>query len=121
MLLPKRRGRRPKGQRLLRCLGSERTRWAAIGAAVAVTFGAGGVIAVNAAPEPGTPSNTFVVLDQPVRVFDTRESSQPFVYCDNGGGLDPMGPVTDGDTCILDFAASGVVPWNRKRRPSRRL
>ena len=23
-----------------------------------------------------------------------------------------MGPVTDGDTCILDFAASGVVPWN---------
>ena len=44
-----------------------RSRWAALGAAVAVTLGAGGLISVSAA---GTPSS-FVPIT-PVRVLDTR-------------------------------------------------
>jgi hypothetical protein len=44
-----------------------RSRWAAIGAAVAVTFGAGGLFAANAAsPESGT------VSISPERILDTR-------------------------------------------------
>jgi hypothetical protein len=46
-----------------------RSRWAAIGAAVAVTFGAGGLAAVNAAG--GVDSTT--VLTDPVRVLDSRD------------------------------------------------
>jgi hypothetical protein len=46
-----------------------RSRWAAIGAAVAVTFGAGGLVAVNAAG--GVDSTT--VLTDPVRVLDSRD------------------------------------------------
>jgi hypothetical protein len=45
-----------------------RSRWAAIGAAVAVTFGAGGLIAVEAASS--VPSS--VVTVDPVRILDTR-------------------------------------------------
>lgn len=45
-----------------------RSRWAAIGAAVAVTLGAGGLVAVNAAPS--APSS--VVTIDPVRILDTR-------------------------------------------------
>jgi hypothetical protein len=57
-----------------------RSRWAAIGAAVAVTFGAGGLFVVNAASS--TPS-AFVSID-PVRILDTRDPanvglSGPFV------------------------------------------
>lgn len=46
-----------------------RSRWAAIGAAVAVTFGAGGLVAANAAG--GVDSTT--VLTDPVRVLDSRD------------------------------------------------
>ncbi len=45
-----------------------RSRWAAIGAAVAVTFGAGGLMAVNAASSD--PSNFVSVT--PERILDTR-------------------------------------------------
>ena len=45
-----------------------RSRWAAIGAAVAVTIGGGGLIAVDAASS--TPSSTVTIT--PVRVLDTR-------------------------------------------------
>lgn len=48
--------------------GSWRSRWAAIGAAVAVTLGGGGMMAVNAASGP--PSS--VVTIDPVRILDTR-------------------------------------------------
>ena len=55
-----------------------RSRWAAIGAAVAVTLGAGGLVAVNAAPsEPSA-----VVTIDPSRILDTRTNkglSGPFV------------------------------------------
>jgi len=45
-----------------------RSRWAAIGAALAVTFGGGGLIAVSAASSP--PSSVITV--DSVRVLDTR-------------------------------------------------
>jgi hypothetical protein len=48
--------------------GLWRSRWAAIGAAVAVTLGGGGMIAVNAASSP--PSS--VVTIDPIRILDTR-------------------------------------------------
>jgi YVTN family beta-propeller protein len=46
-----------------------RSRWAAIGAAVAVSLGAGGIVAVNAASS--VPSS--VVTIDPVRILDTRD------------------------------------------------
>jgi len=55
-----------------------RSRWAAIGAALAVTFGAGGLAAVNAASS--VPSS--VVTIDPVRILDTRTDvglAGPFV------------------------------------------
>jgi len=55
-----------------------RSRWAAIGAAVAVTFGGGGLFVVNAAS--GAPSS--VVSIDPVRILDTRTDvglAGPFV------------------------------------------
>lgn len=48
--------------------GAWRSRWAAVGAAVAVTLGAGGMIAVDAASSD--PSSTITV--EPIRVLDTR-------------------------------------------------
>jgi YVTN family beta-propeller protein len=45
-----------------------RSRWAAIGAAVAVTFGAGGLLVADAA---SSPASSVVAVD-PVRVLDTR-------------------------------------------------
>ncbi len=48
--------------------GLWRSRWAAVGAAVAVTMGAGGVISLAAA---STPASSYVAIT-PVRVVDTR-------------------------------------------------
>ncbi|MFP5489253.1 MAG: hypothetical protein ACLGHQ_13215, partial [Acidimicrobiia bacterium] len=48
-----------------------RTRWAAVGAAVAVTLGAGGVSLTQAAISDG-PKPIFVALDAPCRLVDTR-------------------------------------------------
>lgn len=45
-----------------------RSRWAAIGAAVAVTLGAGGLVAVQAA---SSPASSMITID-PVRILDTR-------------------------------------------------
>lgn len=45
-----------------------RSRWAAIGAAVAVTLGAGGLVAVQAA---SSPASSVITID-PVRILDTR-------------------------------------------------
>ena len=58
--------------------GLWRSRWAAIGAAVAVTLGGGGLVAVNAASGPAS----SVVTVTPERVLDTRTGvglSGPFV------------------------------------------
>ena len=48
-----------------------RSRWAAVGAAVAVSFGAGGIYIGNAASGPA--SSSFVAIT-PVRVLDTRSN-----------------------------------------------
>ena len=52
---------------------ASRSRWAAIGAAVAVTLGAGGFAISHAAGAPGARS-VFVPLT-PCRLFDTRTAS----------------------------------------------
>ena len=51
-----------------------RTRWAAIGAAVAVTLGAGGVSLTQAALTSGE-KPVYVALDAPCRLVDTRPTS----------------------------------------------
>jgi hypothetical protein len=68
-----------------------RSRWAAIGAAVAVTLGAGGLISVGAA----SPDSMFVAID-PVRVLDTRDDI----------GL--SGRFADGQNRLLDV--TGTIP-----------
>ena len=72
--------------------GALRSRWAAVGAAVAVTLGAGGMVAVNAAPsEP----SSFVSIE-PTRILDTRSDV----------GLD--GPFVSGEAQTLQV--TGTVP-----------
>jgi hypothetical protein len=51
-----------------------RSRWAAVGAAVAITLGAGGVSLTQAAISSGE-KPVFVSLDAPCRVIDTRSGS----------------------------------------------
>jgi len=74
-------------------------RWAAIGAAVAVTLGAGGLVGVDAAPPGSEAGNSgesaFIPID-PVRVWDTR------VDFPEGGGGD-KGPLYDAVPLQLDF------------------
>ncbi len=86
-----------------------RTRWAAIGAAIAVTLGSGGLIAVNAAG--GTPS-AFVPVT-PVRILDTRTGlalTGPFTSPD-GRTLQVTGavPSSAGTATIVPAGASAVV------------
>jgi len=49
-----------------------RSRWAAIGAAIAVSLGAGGVLAAQAATNPSTTASTNFVPLSPNRILDTR-------------------------------------------------
>ena len=60
-----------------------RSRWAAIGAAVAVTLGAGGLISVNAAND----TSSFVPIT-PARILDTR-SGDRVGSLDIAGASDP--------------------------------
>jgi hypothetical protein len=53
--------------------GINRTRWAAIGAAVAVTLGGGGLIGVSAA---GVADSAALVTVDPVRILDTRRAEK---------------------------------------------
>jgi hypothetical protein len=62
-----------------------RTRWAAIGAAVAVTLGAGGLGLVDAAKSSGVRA-VYTALDVPCRIADTRSTSTV------GAKSTPMGP-----------------------------
>ena len=70
-----------------------RSRWAALGAAVAVTFGGGGLFAVSAA----SPESSVVTLE-PVRILDTRDPVNV--------GLD--GPFTS--PVAQDLMVTGPVP-----------
>ena len=70
-----------------------RSRWAAIGAAIAVTLGTGGILAAEAASDSATTHVSVV----PQRVLDTRTGT--------GAPAGPLGP--DG---TLDLDLSGAVP-----------
>lgn len=76
-----------------------RSRWAAIGAAIAVSLGAGGLAIANAAvsSDPGL----FHALS-PVRVFDTREGT---------GGV-PAAPIAAGATLDVQVGNRNGVPAN---------
>ena len=65
--------------------GSHRARWAAIGAAVAVTLGAGGLMTATAVQNSGEKS-TFVAIT-PCRVMDTRPAPRTV-----GSRSTPLGP-----------------------------
>ena len=60
-----------------------RSRWAAAGAAIAITFGGGGLFAAHAL---GTPSDASVLVPVvPVRVLDTRQPASPLHAIGVGG------------------------------------
>jgi hypothetical protein len=86
-----------------------RSRWAALGAAVAVTFGGGGLFAVSAA----SPESSVVTLE-PVRILDTRD---PVNVGLDGPFTSPVaqdlmvtGPVltTTGTKTVVPTGATGV-------------
>ncbi len=88
-----------------------RSRWAAVGAALAVTLGAGGLVAVNAAS--GVPSST--VLTDPVRILDSRDPLNvglpgPF-RSQVSQRLKVTGPIptTTGTATVLPEGATGVL------------
>jgi hypothetical protein len=88
-----------------------RSRWAALGAAVAVTFGGGGMFAVQAA---SSPASSVVTID-PVRILDTRDPlnvglAGPFVSA-LSQKLQVTGPVptTTGTQTPVPIGATGVL------------
>lgn len=87
-----------------------RSRWAAVGAAVAVSLGAGGVLFANAA----SPDSSTVMLT-PVRILDTRDPvdlglAGPFVSA-VGLDLQVTGPIptTTGPDTVVPTGATGVI------------
>ena len=70
-----------------------RARWAAVGAAVAVTLGAGGMLVVNAEPVDQQTGELEFVAITPTRAFDSRTAVRE-------GGTRPF---NDGETYQLDF------------------
>jgi hypothetical protein len=88
-----------------------RSRWAAIGAAIAVTFGGGGLFVANAASS--VPSS--VVTIDPVRILDTRDPVNvglpgPFVSAVSQK-LQVTGPVptTSGPQTVVPAGSTGVL------------
>lgn len=81
-----------------------RARWAAVGAAVAVSLGAGAVMVASAAPSPPVASANFVAID-PCRLNDTRGIGEDL---DDPGIVDFQwdATLTAGGEAILDFAPS---------------
>ncbi|MGI9646263.1 MAG: hypothetical protein ACR2O6_13235 [Ilumatobacteraceae bacterium] len=59
---------------------ASRSRWAAFGAAVAITLGGGGLYVANATADPGS---TFVAIE-PTRVLDSRTYSPPALLFNAG-------------------------------------
>ena len=78
-----------------------RTKWAAVGAAVAVTLGAGGLSMAQAAITEGD-KPVFVALDAPCRLVDTRVDS-------NVGAKDTV--LAAGETNAYEIQVTGsTVP-----------
>ena len=82
-----------------------RARWAAVGAAVAVTLGAGGMLVVNAEPADQQTGELEFVAITPTRFFDSRIDARE-------GGTRPF---NDGETQQLASPNSCT-----ERAPSRR-
>ncbi len=80
-----------------------RSRWAAIGAAVAVTIGVGGVIGIShAAPSPSQASaSSSLVPLTPLRIFDSRPAP-----ANVGGFAGPLG--ADSSTTLQVTGVAGV-------------
>ncbi len=89
--------------------GLGRSRWAAIGAAVAVTFGAGGLFAANAA----SPDSSTIAIE-PVRILDTRDPVDvglggPFVSpAPQDLKVTGSVPTTSGNKTVVPAGATGV-------------
>ena len=88
-----------------------RSRWAAIGAAVAVSFGAGGFFIAEAASSP----ESSTVMTDPVRILDTRDPVNiglvgPFVSAISQK-LQVTGsiPTTTGTQIVVPAGATGVL------------
>ena len=79
-----------------------RSRWAAIGAAVAVTLGAGGLISVNAANDTSS-----LVPITPTRILDTR-SADRVGSLDTAGASDPYRLKITGTASIPATDVTGV-------------
>ncbi|MGC6398946.1 MAG: hypothetical protein ACON40_11285, partial [Ilumatobacteraceae bacterium] len=79
-----------------------RSRWAAIGAAVAVTLGAGGLISVNAANDTSS-----LVPITPTRILDTR-SADRVGSLDTAGASDPYRLKVTGTDSIPATGVTGV-------------
>jgi len=60
-----------------------RSRWAAAGAALAITFGGGGLLAAHAMGSSG--DGSVLVPMAPVRVLDTRDAASPIHALGQGG------------------------------------
>ena len=91
--------------------GMWRSRWAAVGAAVAVTLGGGGMFVTHAAS--GEPSATVTI--DPVRILDTRDPvdlglAGPFVSA-VGLDLTVTGPIptSTGTQTVVPTGATGVI------------
>jgi len=89
--------------------GSHRVRWAAIGAAVAVTLGAGGLMTATAVQNSGEKS-TFVAIT-PCRVMDTRPAPQTV-----GPRSTPLGPAETHTIQITGSNGNCELPRRRERR-----
>ncbi|MGD9794283.1 MAG: hypothetical protein AB7V43_12460 [Acidimicrobiia bacterium] len=81
-----------------------RSRWAAVGAAVAVTLGAGGLVFADAAPSSGPGSTGSYHAVTPQRILNTRPGSA------NVGGI--TGPVGPDAAITLTVAGVSPVPAN---------
>jgi YVTN family beta-propeller protein len=79
-----------------------RSRWAAIGAAVAVTLGAGGLISVNAANDTSS-----LVPITPTRILDTRSANR-VGSLDTAGASDPYRLKITGTDNIPATGVTGV-------------
>ena len=83
-----------------------RSRWAAIGAAIAVTLGGGGLIGVSASNGAGQSTYTPVT---PVRIMDTRSDGKVGAL-DTAGSGDPRQLKVTGTIATIGAGTQTIVP-----------